>query len=477
MYAHSMTSIWLIIFSIIPPLVILALIKWARYRCFVLPAYILGATLVHEILLVSFPTIYSVLTNYKAESRMLVKVTADDLLSVMIGESIFIFMFAIGLVITLPNLTYKKRSLVLMSGRTQYYIISVLIILGFLVYIPTLLSLIFGAEASVLTQLANALTGHFWYMPLVPCAFLITKRGEFSANPVRTFLALIPLLSLIILGLTTGIRGRIAWVISLIVLAGLYNRRKTVIIICLIGAIALLPAFSLFGTSEVRAAMIGGASPREVLTLLYNEITNTVINDNKMTDVFLDAFAERAQGVRNSVMLYKDSEGGGGGFATYKGALVAFVPRALWAEKPMLGSLGHSAGGMAMYKVMDWGYGTADADGGTMGPMLASAHAYWEGGVIWLVVGGLITGLFWNIIFSFCRHLPAIIAAIIIFTFAAAHLIDGLLTMLVPLYSIIIRSWLSLLPLFLIYLIIRLIRSATARSRVNGEFINLSSIV
>jgi hypothetical protein len=230
----------------------------------------------------------------------------------------------------------------------------------------------------------------------------------------------------------------------------------------------LIPLFSLLGGLEVRGAKISGASQREVLTLLYDESINILINYNKIMDVFLEDFACRAQGVRNSVMLYKDSERGGGGFATYTGAFVAFVPRAFWAEKPMLGSLDHSPGGMAMYKVMGLGYGTADADGGTMGPMLASAHAYWEGGAIWIVVAGLITGLFWNIIFRFCRHLPAISAAIIIFTFAAAHLIDGFLTMLVPLYSIIIRSWLSLLPLFLIYLTIRLIRSATTRSRVHG---------
>ena len=466
-----MTSIWLIVLSMIPPIIILALIKWARCRGFVLPALILGATLVHEILLIVFPTLYSVFTNYELESHMLTTVTADDLLNVMIGESIFIFMFAVGLVITLPNLTNKKQFLILMSGRTQYYIVSVLIILGFLVYIPSLLPFMLGAEGSVLRKLADALTGHFWYMPLVPCAFLVTKRGEFSANPLWAFLALVPLSSLVIIGLTTGLRGRIAWVVSLLVLAGLYNQRKTVITICLIGSITLIPVFSLLGSLQVRAATIGGASHREVFMLLYNESTNIVINYTEITNDFLEAFADRAQGVRNSVMLYKDSESGGGGFATYTGALVAFVPRSLWAEKPMLGSLGHSEGGMAMYKVKDWGYGTADADGGTMGPMLASAHAYWEGGAIWLVVAGLITGLFWNIIFRFCRHLPAISAAIIIFTFAAAHLIDGFLTMLVPLYSIIIRSWLSLLPLFLIYLTIRLIRSDTTRSLVNGRFL------
>jgi hypothetical protein len=66
---------------------------------------------------------------------------------------------------------------------------------------------------------------------------------------------------------------------------------------------------------------------------------------------------------------------------------------------------------------------------------------------------------------SLCKHLPDTIAAIIILTFAAALMIDGLLTMLVPLYSIIVRCWLSLLPLLVIYIGILIVTKIGVRSR------------
>lgn len=113
----------------------------------------------------------------------------------------------------------------------------------------------------------------------------------------------------------------------------------------------------------------------------------------------------------------------------------------------MIGSQDHTELQSAMYKVMDLAYGAPDQ----MGPMLASSHAYWEGGWIWLICAGVITGLMWNVIFRFTAHLPRSLAAVVIFTFAAAHMVDGLLTMMIPLYAAINAMWLSILPVFLIY--------------------------
>lgn len=409
----------------------------------------LGATLVHETLLVIFPAIYSILTDYKLESRMIVSVTDFDLLQVMTGESVFVMMFALGLVVDLQRSAQPRGYLIAgqISERTEQLLLYILVVVGCLVYAPYLLYKVDSDAGSMMAQLAWWLEGVFWFSTLIACAFIVTKRGEFSSRPVLTILAAIPLISLVVIGLTLGVRGRIIWAVSLLLIAGIFNGQKKFIAFSLIVAILLLPVFAALGDRETRGIIESNSSRTEKLTLVYDLGTQNLTDYQELLEGFLDSFAWRAQGLRNSVILFQDFESGGGGFMTYLGTIFAPVPRVFWAEKPMLGSLDHTVNESAMYKVMLLGHG----EPGTMGPYLASAHAYWEGGWIWLVVAGLITGLFWNMIFYYCRQLPDSIAAIIILTFAAALLTDGLLTMLAPLHAYIIRCWLSLLPLFIIY--------------------------
>lgn len=472
----SFIALGLFVFSFIPLIILYSLFIWSRSSSNRLRTIILGATLVHEVLLIIFPTIYSVFTEFKLEDRMFNAITSMDIFLVMIGESVFILMFAFGLVIGLPSLSKINRRIEINSSRkistqTEKVILNILIAAGFLVYAPKLFLSVFNVENSIMDALVWYLTGVFWYMPLVACAFLITKRGEFSANPLITLIATIPIFSLIVIGITSGVRGRIVWAVSLLLLAGIFNRQRKVIAISLIISILFIPIFAVLGDKDTRGAMVSSASQSEIYSLVLEAGVKNIRNSEEMVDAFLESFSWRAQGVRNSVTLYRDYEYGGGGFNTYLGSLLAFIPRGIWPEKPMLGSLDHTEFESAMYKVMLLGYG----EPGTMGPFLASAHAYWEGGWIWLVMAGLITGFFWNFVFRCCSRLPDIIAAVVIFTFGAALLIDGLLTMLLPLYSFIIRIWLSLLPLLIIYLTIRLITIASAKHAAGPEKEKLSN--
>lgn len=453
-----MTSLAIIISSVIPLIIIGMLLVWSRRRDYYLRTLILGATFAHEILLVVFPTIYSTITYFELENSMASAVTAEDLLQVMVGESLFILMFAIGLIvmqpqskqkyIISPNLPGTQRSL-----KHEQLIVNILILAGCLVYIPKVIVQLFNVEIDILDKISFYLTGIFWYMPLVICAFLVTKRGEIRNKPVRTFFTLIPLASVFVIGITSGIRGRIIWVISLIFLAGLFNRQKKFVVISVVGLILLVPVFSVLGNSATRSSLASTTSTSEILTIVYEAGRSNINNFDEFATALFASFAWRAQAVRNSAVLYQDYDLGGGGFMTYAGALFAFIPRDIWAEKPMLGSLNHTEFESAIYKVMLSGYD----EPGTMGPILASAHAYWEGGWVWLVIAGLITGIFWNLVFRYCRRLPDLIAAVVTFTFAAALLIDGLLTMLMPLYSFIIRCWLSVLPLLFVSVLISIV--------------------
>ena len=446
-----MTPSLLFVGALFPPLILLGLFIWSRRRPYFLRTLILGATFVHELLLVSFPTIYSIFTDYKLEDGMFALVRAEDLLRVLIGESLFMLMFAFSFLIALPRFRTHSLSLIStnISERTEKNLMNILILIGCLVYIPPLLApSTIGEKYSGLSvdQFIYWLKSIFWYTPLVACAFIFTKKNNIVTKPVFTLLATLPLLSLFLIGISMGVRGRLIWGISLLIIAGIYNHQKKIIAISLAIAILVIPVFSVLGNSEIRN-YAGDTSQAEIIGKVYQAGKDNLIAYEELGDIFLSSFALRAQGVRNSVTLYQNFDQGGGGFTTYLGSILLPIPRFIWDEKPMSGSLDHTELESAMYKVMELSY---DATG-QMGPMLASAHAYWEGGWFWLIFAGLITGLLWNIIFRICINLPDNIAAIFALTFAASNMVDGLLTMMVPLYSVINAFWLSILPLFFLY--------------------------
>jgi hypothetical protein len=182
-----------------------------------------------------------------------------------------------------------------------------------------------------MNQIVTWLTGFFWYTPLVACAFLITKRGEFSINPFRTLLAAIPLLSLVVIGITLGVRGRIMWVVSLLLIAGIFNRQKKIIAISLVMAILLLPIFAILGDRDTRGTMVSATSQAEIFRLVYEEGKKSIIDYKDLLKVFLDSFAWRAQGCTNSVILYRISIVAAGVQYLLRG-IFAFVPRLLWPE-------------------------------------------------------------------------------------------------------------------------------------------------
>ena len=85
-----------------------------------------------------------------------------------------------------------------------------------------------------------------------------------------------------------------------------------------------------------------------------------------------------------------------------------------------------------------------------MGPVLASAHAYWEGGFFWVVIAGAFTGLFWRAVVLWSDGYGQEIALVFGLTFGSALLIDGLITMMYPVYTLIDIVWVSILPLAMI---------------------------
>jgi len=455
----------LLFVSLIPLLVLFGLVIWSWRRNVLLRTVILCATLIHELLLVVFPAWYSVLTDFELEGigNMQAMVGADELLLVMIGESIFVLMFALACVVGWPRPRLQGNgSALAASGQSQArcdrLAIYILVILGCLVYAPKIiqpLSAFQGGTGWTVEQMFVWIQGIFGFTSLIACALVLTRRRVMLTNPVGALLAAIPLLALLVIGFTVGIRGRILWVVSLLVVAGILNRQTRFVALGVMIGIILIPLFAFLGGAYryvMQDDLMTGTARQEMVTRLYEEGKNRVAGDLKdMTDEFLYSMAWRAQGPRNSVILYRQYDNGTGpGFTTYSGSIFFPIPRLVWPEKPAVGSTDGTLYSSAIYQVMEVAYGMA----GSMGPILASAYAYWEGGWGWLVAAGFITGLFWNIIFNLCRRLPEGMASVVALAFAAALLIDGMLTMLAPLYALIVAWWQLVLPVLIIYWVV-----------------------
>jgi len=450
----------LLIVTGIPVLTLGALLVWSWRRISLLGTLIVGATLVHEIVLVSFPVWYSVFTDFELEGSMNALVGADDLLRVMTGESIFVMMFAFAFIVGWPRLRLQtglaiRTAFCQNQIRRSRLVLNLLIVMGILVYIKRIspISTLPGGTGWSLEQLfLSLIQAFFWFTSLAACALVLTRRRALFTNPVQALLAGIPMLALVMVGLSTGLRGRIMWVISLLIVTGILNHQTKFVALGVVIAILMIPLFAFFGSAYRfidKDDMMTGPARIEMFSLLYQEGRDRVVEETKnMADDFLYGLALRAQGPRNMVVLYRQYDNArGAGFNTYIGALFFPIPRLVWPEKPVAGGTDDTSLSSAMYKSMELSYG----DQGTMGPILASAHAYWEGGWGWLVAAGFITGLIWNKIIKLCRRIPEDIAAVVTLAFAAALLNDGMLTMLTPLYAIIIAGWQSVLPVLIIY--------------------------
>ncbi len=407
-------------------------------------AILIGATLFHETLLIIIPTVYAALNDYSFEEAMFATVTSLDVLTVMLGELLFTLAFVVGFEF-MPEIRGSRNSLAFVNNGKLYaetFTIKLLVIAGNIIYVSQLFPDFVGES-----QLITSLTTSFWYTSIA-VSVLILVDGK-SANLKRGWnvAAAVNVIALIGVTFTTGARGRVLSVLSLFICAAfLFNRRKLLLLVAPL-LLVLAPVFSVLGTAETRFNIIDGLSPWAAVRSVYEIATSNSMYTTDTSVVAIESYIGRAQGVRNSVTLYQDHAAGGGGFAVYLGALTSFIPSYLWNDKPVLGSDGNGLEGYAMYKVVRLGYDRQ----GEMGPLLASAHAYWEGGWIWVALAGIATGMLWRFVFLGFEVFPNIIYSVIALSFGAAFLVDGFTTMLNPIYSFINIAVRSVIPLLIIY--------------------------
>jgi len=463
----SMTLAAVCVFTL---LVLCALLIWSCKHGSRLRTVIIALTLIHEAAVIIFPVFYSVFTDFYLETDLYMK--PQELLTVMIGEAIFVTMFAIGISWNVKH--NKKTKFTESSAQPKQQLIKhaevfllfkvltmMALFIGVVQYIsPDLHGADFKAShysvaiPLIPQQIYDFMVYLFGFPSLVASAFIITQPGLQHNSRFFKFMAFSALLLLLIVSISIGLRGRIIWVASFIAICSYFNKRKMPIIIITLSLLILMPVVVLIGEARRPSSYFGTyhsiSSRIELVTSLFQRIKES--SDYIDESIILDQIARRCQAARNSIVLYNlYNKGRGAGFTHYLAALFP-IPRIIWPSKPMFASIDGTVYGRAQFIVMREAYGKQFR----MGPFLASAHAYWEGGWMWLLGVGLIIGLFWNYYIKWCHNIGGVLGNFIGILPTGALITDGFLTALLPLHYIIHFLLITVVPVYLIYKIIHL---------------------
>lgn len=451
--------------AIFPPLFIFSIFLLNHRRLDRLIISVLLATLSHEVLLVTFPVLYSLYSNFEHESILYISVKQSDLIDVMIGETLYVFTFCLTFLLGLQlkkSWIYQRNNKIEspnFGNVSENILFAFLIFSGALSFSIQLVTMGLSISNPLFFQIEAWSSGIFFsFTPIVASCILLTKKNILSLKPKLSKLAIVCLSSIIILGILTAARGRIMWVASLLIIMGYISDNKKIIYRSFIAIIIFLPLFSFLGSYKNLAAtsIISGGKSTDLAKIIYEE-RNTILDVVQNNNSFFYSFAERAQGPRNSVVLYNlFNQGESASYSVYLGSFFFPIPRFIWPTKPIPGSINADENNSAVFRVMDIGHNLP-----YMGPILASAHAYWEGGFLAIIFYGLLTGIFWILLLIFCNKLPYNLTILIVLSFTAALLIDGFLTVFSPLYAYILIFWKWVLPVLFLFFFLKILTKPT----------------
>jgi hypothetical protein len=423
-----------------------------------LQTIVIGLTFIHEASLIALPAWYSCFTGFELEAA--IGVTPAQLLTVYAGEALFVLLFTAVLLLSAP----PKPLAALQSAEKDHVLVYALVIGGAILYVGRLFSPVFTAQDAALhyqlavkTTLSDALLD--WTITLIQWPGLVAAAvvaADRSASRWIRILGFLVLGGELIFAMLHGFRGGVVWVVSVIAIGGYYGDRKRLLLCA--GALTLfvVPLFPWLH-STMRYASIGaplGTSRIDMIPFLLRGITDpNTISSGADAVGFLESWAVRAEGARNSTALYALYDSGEA--ASYRpilGAAVLPVPRMWWAAKPVAGSTDATNLGAAIYRVQQSKPNSVFYE---MGPILASAHAYWEGGWIWLVGAPLLSAWMWRWLFAWSQRARRRSVDIIVLTFTTALPIDGFFGGINPVFAYVRILWITLLPLGLAVLAVR----------------------
>lgn len=454
----TLVNVALLVLSILPPLFLasFAYVFYKKER--VLETLIFFATLIHETILVSFPCIYAVFSNFKFEQLLRFEVQNYELLKVIAIENLYLACFSIPFFFFFS----KPRSIVKVDTVKLYSFFAIITFMGIIVYVyqiihrPSIEEIVESYSQSGLQGSSNKFVSLFtltFEHSSIIIAAILSIRGKSENYPkLYQYLGILMLVLVLALVIVSGVRGRVLWVAEFVLLVSLVKRQLKPLFLMALLLIAFIPINNILVTQirpiSEEIAKEGGITNKAIVNIISTLIKG--VNEPQKDKVsIVESLTERAQGPRNSAALINQfDEGHMPGLNIYNGALFYFIPRAI-INRPVIGSPTDNFQDAAIFKVMELNY--PDVSFITMGPMLASAHAYWEGGYFGVVIIALLASGIWIMIISFCYKQPPLFGVLVCLLCCCALLIDGFITMFSPLYSLISIFWKNLLPLFLFY--------------------------
>ena len=451
--------------SSVPVIILLFLTRYSYVRGHRLITAVAFATSIYYVILFSFPVWYSALTNFHFEGVMNISSAEYGLLSVILGEIIFVAVFCISIVSKRINTT---NSTFLHTENDRRLLISITII-GFLIVcykfqssITNLTDMINRSQGVYYNNLSGMLfswmEGIFQMPAIVTSAIILypPKKVE-KYSLIWRLVAISVLLIVALQALTMGIRGRVVTIVIILAIVGYINKRKQPLYF---GVAIMLVAASLFTFlgGPMRSLYFSGDSDLsrlELMSSIYRAATGSQSDADQYGEAdnrFLFKLAERAQAPRNSIVLYEQFDSGNlAGLWPILTAVYLPIPRVIWANKRPAGSASSETYGAATYVVRKAGYEAYDYN---MGPYLTSSHAYWEGGWPWLIMMSIVTASFLKAVLSWAEKKKSIFSLLVVMILMQGLVSNGFLTIFQPVFEYIRYFWVMILPLLIIKIII-----------------------
>ena len=410
----------------------------------------------------------------------------------MIGHVVFVVAFWMGcarasLLRSAVKVVKCKSDTAFLSPHTRMLAMT-LVVVGLIAISSSILSplheydsLKFHSEITkhrgVILMLAYWFSGALTYPSLVAMCYVVADRRY--GRWVRT-MGFVGAILWLISGLLIGFRGTLSRTLQLLIAFAVIKKHKALLVAAGLASILGLSLFT-FLQSEMRVALYGrldGATLAEKLGYVGRNFIEGLSSDTFQTAGYhtdlMRSLALRAQDVRNSVSLYHlQDTGKGAGLRPLCSALYFPIPRIVWPAKRPPGSVGNTNYESAMH-IVQIQKGQPYYE---MGPFLASAHAYWEGGWWGIVLLGFVTGVFWRILLDWCNSRGGLMGIIVALTFAASLMTNGSVTCLQPLYAFFPAFWSKVIVVLVLSLAISTIlkhlgsrHALTTRERTSESY-------
>jgi hypothetical protein len=456
----NLTNTFILVLSVLPPIYLGGATYLFYKRERILEFIIFLATVIHETILISLPCIMDVLNNYKLEKDLRFPFDPYDLLRVIIIENIYILIFLLPFIFLVkkPGFHFKTNPDKLYNFFALITCIGIIVGTYQILHRPTLEEIVDSYSQSGLTGSSNKFIAFFnitFDQTSIIAATILSVRAKSETYPkIYQYLGILMLMLILTLVATSGVRGRVVWVAEFVFLVAIFKKKYKPILYMLILALIFIPINNVLVTQirpiSEEIAKEGGITNQSLINI-STVIIKGISQPNKDSPGLIESLDERAQGPRNSAVLLKEYDAGRSpGLNIYTGALFYFFPRFV-INRPVIGSPDEYFQHAAIFKVMALNY--ANDTFINMGPMLASAHAYWEGGYIGVIIIAMLCSFFWISLITISYRLPMLLGLTICLMVCCALLIDGFISIFTPLYALISIVWKSILPLLLLYFI------------------------